>query len=65
MKKEIEEQVGWLASECGREDVEIRKLEQELKRRKTRRMHLWDRCTKLETMLQEMSKEEKSNGKSG
>lgn len=48
MNEENKKRLGWLASECGKEDSEIRRLEEELTRRKVRRDAMEKECEKIE-----------------
>lgn len=50
-KEELEDRIGWLASECGHEDFKIKQLEEELKRRRGRRDIMWKECTELSEEL--------------
>ena len=50
-EEELKQRIGWLCAECGSEDFEIQRLEDEIERRKTRRDALWKETTRLSKEL--------------
>ena len=50
-KEELEKRIGYLASECGHEDFQISRLQEELDNRRRRRDAMWKACLKLSEEL--------------